>query len=509
MALHLDGYVRVSKVGGRDQTDGFISPDIQEQAIREWAERNGASITIQPHELNVSGGTMDRPVFNRVMERIRSGESDGVVVFKLDRFARTLLGAVGTLEELGKNGASFASATEPALDYTTPSGRAFVQQLFVFAEFTRSTLKESWATSQRYAIERGIHISPNGFFGYDSGSDRRLVPNEHDAPVAREMFLRRAGGEGWGSLADWLNDVAPKTDGNQWTGLSVARTCSKRVFVGEASRYVVQDKDGRGPVVNPNAHPAIVTEAEWQAAQANPRIAKGTHKDGTPYPLLSGLVRCAGCRYLMSQGTAFDQQIYRCRHKHASGTCPNPARISATALEAHVDSVIAAQFEGLMQEVADDADRDRLTAELAQARGDLDDFRRDRDARRKLGAEWHEWLDTYLTAVRELEGELATIDNQFGNLDVDGERLTAEVYRELDQDSRREVIAAMMDTVMVKPSRGRGQHTDPLPVRTRILWRGQGPTDLPRRRVVNVIKSFDFDGEDKVATGILTSQHST
>lgn len=211
---------------------------------------------------------------------------------KLDRFARTVLGAVGTLEELGRHQATFASATEPQLDYTTPAGRAFVQQLFVFAEFTRSTLKESWATSQRYAIERGIHISPNGFFGYDLGSDRRLIPNGH-APLVREAYARRGAGESWGSLAEWLNEVAPKDDGTQWTGLVVARMVEKRVYRGEASRYVTQDKDARGPVVNPDAHPALVTEAEWQAAQANPRIARGTHpgRHGLPAAVRARQVR--------------------------------------------------------------------------------------------------------------------------------------------------------------------------------------------------------------------------
>ena len=70
--LPLDGYVRVSKVGGRGG-EGFISPDVQEKAIREWAARAGVEIVIQPHELDVSGGTMDRPVFNTIMERIRAG----------------------------------------------------------------------------------------------------------------------------------------------------------------------------------------------------------------------------------------------------------------------------------------------------------------------------------------------------------------------------------------------------------------------------------------------------
>src|SRR4051794_37484529 len=110
--LPLGGYVRVSKVGDRGG-DSF-SPDVQERAIREWAARNGREVVVQQHELNVSGGTMDRPVFNKIMERIRSGQSGGLVVYKMDRFSRSLLGALNTLAEIGEPGAEFASATEPA-----------------------------------------------------------------------------------------------------------------------------------------------------------------------------------------------------------------------------------------------------------------------------------------------------------------------------------------------------------------------------------------------------------
>ena len=316
MALPLDGYVRVSRVGARDQTDGFISPDVQEKAIRDWSARGGVQAVMERHELNVSGGTMDRPVFNAILERIRSGQSGGLVVFKLDRFARTLLSALTTLEELGRHGATFASVTEPQLDYITPAGRAFVQQLFVFAEFTRSTLKESWADTQRHAIERGIHISPNGYLGYDVGPDRRLVPNTQ-ASVAVEVFRRRAEGETWGVIADWLQQVAERPDGTVWTPQAVQRLSSKRIYRGEASRYVVRDVDGRGPVVNPNAHPALVTEDVWRAAQLNPRIARGG-SNGKPLPLLSGIIRCAGCRYSMSLGYGpKGERMYRCRRRHA------------------------------------------------------------------------------------------------------------------------------------------------------------------------------------------------
>jgi site-specific DNA recombinase len=129
MGLPLDGYIRVSRVGARDQTYGFISPDVQESAIREWSARGGVEVVIQPHELNVSGGTMSRPVFGVILDRIRSRQSGGFVVYKLDRFARTVLGALNTVEDLGRHHATFASVSEPQLDYATPAGRAFVQQL--------------------------------------------------------------------------------------------------------------------------------------------------------------------------------------------------------------------------------------------------------------------------------------------------------------------------------------------------------------------------------------------
>ena len=322
MGLPLSGYVRVSRVGDRDG-ESFISPEVQEQAIREWAERTGVEVVIEPHELNVSGGTMDRPNFNSIMEKIRTGKSGGIVVFKIDRFARSLLGAVTTLAELGEHDAVLASATEPQLDYTTPAGKTFMQMVFVFAENVRANLKESWATAQRSAIERGIHISPNGFLGYDRGDDRRLVPNG-DAPVVVEAFRRRGRGESWGSIAEWLNEVAPKD--TLWTSQSASRLCAKRVYRGEASRYVEQNVDDRDPVVNREAHPRSSPRRSGRRRRWTRRIAPGGPNGSLP--LLAGLIRCAGCRYSLSLGKGpGGEPLYRCRGKHASGRCPSPASI--------------------------------------------------------------------------------------------------------------------------------------------------------------------------------------
>lgn len=497
----MEGYVRVSRVGDRTG-ETFISPEVQERAIRKWGESNDREIVIAPHELNVSGGTMDRPIFNDIMERIRRGESGGIVVYKLDRFARNLLGALNTFAELGEHEAVFASATEPGLDYTTPQGRMFTQMMAVFAEQVRANLKESWATSQRFAIERGIHIAPHAFLGYHKGADKRLVPND-DAPLVVEVFRRRGDGESWTSLAAYLNDAAPREAG-RWNGQAVQRLCSHRVYCGEASRYVAQNVDGRDPAVNRNGHPALVTEEAWRAAQMNPRHAFGGRRDGEPLPLLSGLVRCGGCSYSLSLGRGpKGERLYRCRKDHAGGRCETPAQILADVIEAHVQEAVLSQVAERTQLVADAGKRDAVAAALAEAQFAYDAFRHDTAAREVLGDDWLDTLQTYKRRMTDAVNALALIDARHGLASIEG--VTREHFSALPVDDRREVLGGFIDAVMVRRSRGRGRHVDPVSNRTRILWRGQAPADLPRQRHSSSVAPFPFDEPD-VEAGMMAAQ---
>src|SRR6478735_5063185 len=92
----LDGYIRVSRVGGREG-DSFVSPQLQRERIEAAARNAGAEIVEWHQDLDQSGGNAERPGFVRVLERVEAGETDGVVVAKLDRFARSVLDARGAL----------------------------------------------------------------------------------------------------------------------------------------------------------------------------------------------------------------------------------------------------------------------------------------------------------------------------------------------------------------------------------------------------------------------------
>lgn len=527
-----DGYIRVSDTRGREET--LASPEQQEDGINGWSARTGFKVSMLEPELDVSGRTMERPIFDGSMERCRRGERAGIVVYKVDRFARNTMGALLALAELGGSGGSFASSSEPNLDYSTPAGMAFLQMLFVFAEFFSANIKEGWYISQSGAVGRGKQISPYTYLGYDVGDDGRLVLNKW-TDTAREVFQRRADGQSWGRIAAWLNligapvpiprklargEESKRAPSKDWTAMSVGRLVEKRVYLGEAGRYVKQNVDDREAVINPHAHPAIVDEELWLAAQRTPRpelVRVDGHgdpivnvgEDGEPIddesPVLSGLVRCAGCRYRLSKGKGGPDKVdlMRCRGRHASGRCPETAGVPLDQLTEYVEGIALDQLDGETELVPDSADRDRAAAAVRRAQEDLEDFRRDRDARRQLGpVTWNEWLGDYLRAVHEAEAELERLDGLVG---AAHRGLTREHYLALSVPKRREILAELIDTVFVRRSKGRGRNVEPIEARVKILWRGEGPSDLPKKRVVNEIRSWPWPDDDVVA-GILPAQ---
>jgi DNA invertase Pin-like site-specific DNA recombinase len=462
-ALALDAYIRVSKVAGRSG-ESFISPTIQRERIEAWAQMNGAEVTWHEPELDVSGGTMRRPVFDGILERVRSGQTDGVIVAKLDRFARTLVGALGTLEEFERHNAVLVSVADN-LDLSTPMGKAFLRILLVFAELERDRISESWKTATSNAVDRGIHIAKFTPMGYDKDTDKRLVPNGEGSAV-REAFLMRGAHSSRTEIARRLDQLAPRPKGGRWTPPMVDRIIKNRVYLGYAYR---------GDRINRQAHEPIVSMAEWQAANLAPVRAAARGKKPN---LLGGISRCAGCRYVLAPGksrwggTGENVLGYRCRGTHTAGVCTEPASINARKLETYVEAVWREQMAHEAVSVADDTLALQTAAEeLAAAEEELAAFAADRTARRLLGAGYHAALEERTTAVSSAQAELQKASAVISSADA------IESYDELPIADRKRVLGSSIDAVIVK----RGHARVPIEERVTILWRGEGPDDLPRR----------------------------
>ena len=111
----------------------------QLSALRAYAKRRGWSVAMDVKE--VGSGAKLRPQREAMMDAARRREIDAILVWRLDRWGRSLLDLIGTLQELSALKVGFVSLSE-ALDMTTPSGRALAGMLAVFAEFERDILRD-------------------------------------------------------------------------------------------------------------------------------------------------------------------------------------------------------------------------------------------------------------------------------------------------------------------------------------------------------------------------------
>jgi DNA invertase Pin-like site-specific DNA recombinase len=128
---------------------------LQTRALREYAARRGWTIVVQVKE--VGTGASQRELREKLLEAARRREIDVVLVWRLDRWGRSVTDLLATLQELEHLGVGFVSLTE-ALDLTTPAGRAMAALLAVFAEFEREILRERVRAGLAHARQNGKRL---------------------------------------------------------------------------------------------------------------------------------------------------------------------------------------------------------------------------------------------------------------------------------------------------------------------------------------------------------------
>jgi site-specific DNA recombinase len=259
------------------------------------------------------------------LQLCEAGEADGIAVYRLDRFARSVIHGLQCIKRLQEADARFVSVSE-GFDAGTDVGRLVLTILFAFAELELTKITKSWSDAVTQAIEAGKYIAAKVPVGYTKGDDGRLIVDPDVAPKIREIFRRRARGVSWAQLAEYLEGEGVQTAwGNDfWTTSSLRNVVMNRAYLGEARQ---------GAIVNTQAHEPIISEKDWQAAQPDERIILRKEESHSAVCVLRGLLVCGGCGKRMLVGSSSDHKgrrnppHYYCRGRHAHGRCP--ARASA------------------------------------------------------------------------------------------------------------------------------------------------------------------------------------
>lgn len=162
---------------------------MQLRALREYVARRGWIIVMQVKE--VGSGASQRQMREKLLEAARRREIDAVLVWRLDRWGRSVTDLLATLQELEHLGVGFVSLTE-ALDLTTPSGRATAALLAVFAEFEREILRERVRAGLAHARQNGKQLGRPATAAVHADQVRRLrCSGLSKSEIARRLNIGR------------------------------------------------------------------------------------------------------------------------------------------------------------------------------------------------------------------------------------------------------------------------------------------------------------------------------
>src|SRR3954447_21658282 len=169
-------YARVS-------TNDQQTLSMQSRAMQEYAARRGWTIAMQFRE--VGSGAAKREAREKLLEAARRREIDVVLVWRLDRWGRSVTDLLATLQELEHLGVGFVSLTE-ALDLTTAAGRAMAAMLAVFASFEREILQERTRAGLAQARLNGKRLGRPLTAGLQAAELRKL----HRAGTSKSEIAR-------------------------------------------------------------------------------------------------------------------------------------------------------------------------------------------------------------------------------------------------------------------------------------------------------------------------------
>ena len=415
------------------------------------------------------------------MSRCELGLSDGIVVAKIDRFARTLSGALELIRKLEEAGAEFVSVAE-GIDSSTPAGKMMQRLMLILAEFELDRIRESWSEAKRQAVARGIHISSATPAGYTRDERRVLQVISTSAPFIHRAFEMAANGVYWKTIGEMLTEAQVSGPYGQvnWIVVNVKNLITNPVYRGQARS---------GPFVNNEAHEAIVSPSLWE--QANARRSPTPPRSKSP-ALLAGLLRCSGCQHIMRPDSmrrvsgphkGERMRTYRCRTQYSSGVCPAPAAIAGWVIEPFVISQLLNRASEHSVDAVEHADElAEMEIALASAIEDLESYR-DQRIIDVLSVE------LYAAGLEERSNRVNSILENMASMRGIGGAESAELltmWPELTIEERQVVLRSAFDAVFVR----RGKQ----PVGNRVFFIEPGslPDTVPQRGKRRPLTSFEW-----------------
>lgn len=480
--MNVIGYVRLSRA-----TDESTSVARQEETIKATAAARGwhlVGIESDP-DVSASKSRLNRPGLNAVRTALREGRAEAVVVWRLDRIARS----VGDFSTLLDEGLSIVSATE-AIDTTTVSGRAMAEITQVFAGMEARTIGERVASSRRYLPTVGRF--PGGVvpYGYRSiphrtGEGRALEPDPAEADIVRRLVDAVLGGATITAVTSSLNaeGIPPRrpkrklVDGSVvsrgWSPVTVQRILRSDAILGRVRSGGAYKRSGKGtirvkdpaPLRGADGLPLVFWEplatveeverlrvlTEWKPTPGRSAATReGLRTRSTR--LLAGLLTCPGCGYpLISKRRPNARDVYVCGSSQRARVCSGGVVVECFRADEEVSRQFLAAF-GHLKVV-----ESRIEAPDVAGLAVLDEAIRDTtDALREPDADVVSLVER-LKLLKSERASVAAASPAPGVTLVETGETFAEAWASNDDVWRRRLIAMSGAEVWLRPAKQRGR----------------------------------------------------
>lgn len=299
-------YIRVSAVG--DRGEDLISPELQRFEIDQYAARKNLEVVAEVRDIDKSGRSFTKRRVAQVIEAIRAGEYQTVILWKWSRWGRNLRESLIHLATVETAGGTVRAATED-FDPSTSVGRFTRDQMLLIAQLQSDQIGDSWRETHAKRRRDGLpHITHQRFgYRYAKGSKKegtvsRYEKEEHEAKALKDAYERIAAGTVTfrGLAAEWNEGGLQTPAGALWTPTSLGRMLDTGFGAG-LLRSRSNPRSGKSSLAafdvwQPGAHEAVIDEELWQAyrdrraenANLPPRLVNAKFA-------LTGLMWCGLC----------------------------------------------------------------------------------------------------------------------------------------------------------------------------------------------------------------------
>ncbi|QBP06974.1 putative serine integrase [Virgibacillus phage Mimir87] len=350
-------YIRVST---DEQVNEGYSISAQKQKLKAFCVSQGWDVVGLYADEGISAKDTNRPYLQRMIQDIKNGEIECVLVYRLDRLTRSVFDLYKLLEVFEQHDCKFKSATE-VYDTTTAMGRMFITIVAALAQWERENMGERISFGFGEKIRQGKYPLNFAPLGYDlSKEESKLYINEKEAATVRIVYNLYQSGMGFGKVAKELNAQEIYTkDRNKWTDNTTMKTIRNPIYYG-SMRW--------NGLIYKLKHEPILTYEEWSNTQEiiKARTSQTPRSVSSRY-IFSGKLKCNGCGgpmqgyYTTSKaagGGVNQYPQYRCRNKR-NGKCSKSRSLSETKLEkAFLEYLENENYLDLYEKTADKGEKE-------------------------------------------------------------------------------------------------------------------------------------------------------